>query len=264
MKTPSAASASAWAWTCAALWQWSAESPGSLALTHFYRSLEGPPTPEAMDAREYFPWCLQQLLAGKVVAVSSMEELPPEAARDREVCRQWGIKSNLTIPLSAGGGPLIGALGFNVMKEERQWPEALVKRLQLVAQIFANAITRKRSDQVLRESEERLSLATAAAGLGVWMWDVSRNEVWATENWRRMFGFSPDATIRYETVLSGFIRKTERRWSAPCGTRLEDQADYLGEYRVVLPDGTERWIAARGRLCADSESTHGKVAGRVG
>ena len=131
-----------------ALWQWSAESPGFLELTHLYRSLEGPPTPEPMDAQEYFPWCLQQLLAGKVVAVSSMEELPPEAARDKEVCRQLGIKSNLTIPLSAGGGPLIGALGFNDMKEERLWPEALVKRLQLVAQIFANAITRKRSDQV--------------------------------------------------------------------------------------------------------------------
>ena len=58
------------------LWQWSAESPGFLALTHLYRSLEGPPTPEPMDAQEYFPWCLEQLLAGKVVAVSSIEDLP--------------------------------------------------------------------------------------------------------------------------------------------------------------------------------------------
>ena len=85
-----------------ALWQWSAESPGFLALTHLYRSLEGPPTPEPMDAQEYFPWCLQQLLAGKVVAVSSMEELPPEAARDREICRHFGIKSNVDNPALGG------------------------------------------------------------------------------------------------------------------------------------------------------------------
>ena len=155
-----------------ALWQWSAESPGFLALTHLYRSLEGPPTPEPMDAQEYFPWCLQQLMAGKVVAVSSMEELPPEAARDREVCRQWGIKSNLTIPLSAGGGPLIGALGFNVMKEERLWPEALVKRLQLVAQIFANAITRNAPDQVLQR--ERGASEPGHRGGGPGRLDVGR------------------------------------------------------------------------------------------
>ena len=86
----------------AALWQWSAECPGSLALTHFYRSLEGPPTPEPMDAREYYPWCLQQLLAGKVVVVPSLEELPPEAARDREICRHFGIKSNVDNPALGG------------------------------------------------------------------------------------------------------------------------------------------------------------------
>jgi transcriptional regulator with GAF, ATPase, and Fis domain len=135
----------------AALWQWSAESPGFLALTHLYRSLQGPPTPEPMDAQEYFPWYLHQLLAGKVTSVSSIEDLPAEAVRDKEMCRHFGIRSALTIPLSVGRGPLIGALSFNDMKKERLWPEALVERLQTVAQIFANAIARKRSDQVLEE-----------------------------------------------------------------------------------------------------------------
>ena len=56
------------------------------------------------------------------------------------------------------------------MREERAWPEAIVKRLQLVAQIFANALARKRADHALRLSEERLSLAADSAGLasGVW------------------------------------------------------------------------------------------------
>ena len=230
------------------LWQWSAEPPGFLGLTHLYRSSQGPPTPEPMDAREYFPWCLEQLLAGKVIAVSSLKEMPPEASRDQDVYRHFGIKSTLVIPLSAGRGPLLGALGFNATRAERPWPEELVKRLQIVAQIFANAITRKRSDQVLQASEERLSLATAAAGAGVWMWDVSRNEVWATENWRRMFGFPPDAAIRYEAVI-GRIHPEDRRMVESAVRRaLEEHADYLGEYRVILPDGTERWIAARGRV----------------
>jgi hypothetical protein len=38
-------------------------------------------------------------MAGRFVAISSLEEMPVKAAHDREVCRQLGVKSNLTIPL---------------------------------------------------------------------------------------------------------------------------------------------------------------------
>ncbi len=117
-----------------------------------------------------------------------------------------------------------------------------------MAQIFANALIRKRSDLVLSEREERLSLATAAAGVGVWMWDVSRNEVWATEMWRRMFGFSTDAVIRYETVIERIHPRDREAVERAVRRAMEDQADYSAEYRLVLPDGTQRWIGGRGRM----------------
>ncbi len=244
-----------------ALWQWSDDSPGFLALTHLYRSFAGPQTPEPMDAREYFPWCLRQLLAGQVIAVSSIDELPPAAARDQEVWRHFGIKTTLTMPLSAGGGPLIGVLSFNDMREERHWPEALVKRLRLVAQIFANAITRKRSDQALQESEERLSMATAAAGLGVWMLDVGSNEVWATEHWRRMFGFPPDAILRYEAIIERIHPEDRDAVDRTVRGAVEGRSAFVVEYRVVLPDGTQRWIAARGRVRSGTGTTQARLLG---
>jgi GAF domain-containing protein len=89
-----------------------------------------------------------------MVALSSLKEFPAEAAVDREIWSQLGVKSNLSLPLSVGGEPPVGVLGLNILGTERAWPDALVKRLQLVAQIFANALARKRADQVLRESEE--------------------------------------------------------------------------------------------------------------
>ena len=75
----------------------------------------------------------------------------------------------MTIPLSVGGEPPIGALGFNTTRAERDWPDALVKRLQLVAQIFANALARKRADQALRESEERFRTVANTAPVLIWM-----------------------------------------------------------------------------------------------
>jgi signal transduction histidine kinase len=141
-----------------ALWQWPVDAPGLLTMTHIYRSQEGPPLPEPMDAQEYFPWLRQQLEAGKIIAVSSMVELPAEAARDVENFSYFGIKSCLAFPLSLGNGPPIGVLGFNTMREERTWPETIVKRLQLVTQIFTNALARERAERKLVKSEQRLRL----------------------------------------------------------------------------------------------------------
>ena len=135
-----------------ALWQWSSENPGSQALTHIYRRLPGPPVPPLMDAREHFPWCLEQLTAGRPVDLASVEDAPPEATRDLEVWRHYGVRSVLTLPLSAGGGRAIGSLGFNTLESERPWPEELVKRIRLVAEVFANAMERKHSEERLRAS----------------------------------------------------------------------------------------------------------------
>jgi PAS domain S-box-containing protein len=77
------------------------------------------------------------------------------------------VKSNLTLPLSAGSESSVGALGFNTTRAERDWPDALVHRLQLVAQVFASALARKRADQALQESEElnRVTFEQAAVGV---------------------------------------------------------------------------------------------------
>ncbi|MFY9705394.1 MAG: sigma 54-interacting transcriptional regulator, partial [Desulfobacterales bacterium] len=134
----------------AAIWQWSDEAPGSFTLTHLYRVQESPQLPEKIT-QEHFPWYMQQMLAGQIVGFSSLGELPAEAARDRESCRLFGVKSNLTLPLTVGGRLPVGILGLNTTRAERNWPDALLKRLQLIAQIFANALERKRMEGKLRE-----------------------------------------------------------------------------------------------------------------
>ena len=228
------------------LWQWSVETPAFLTLTHLYRPLGGPPAPERMDAHEYFPWCLQQLAAGKVITVST-EKAPAEAARDQEIWRHYGVKSALVFPLSAGGEPFIGVLGFNTVREERTWPEALVKRLQLLAQIFTNALARKRTDQILRESEARLSLATNAAGAGLWSMEIDTGRVWVSPKTRDLFHFAPDEDLNYESFLKVIHPGDREQVNQAVQQTLQSGERHLSDYRIVLPDGSIRWIAARGQ-----------------
>ena len=107
----------------------------------------------------------------------------------------------------------------------------------------------------LRESEERMTLAAEAAGFGVWMWSIPRNQVWGSERWLRLFGFAPDAAVSFEMVMQRIHPDDRERVEREVRRALEDRSDYTADYRVVLPDGTQRWVVARGRMHSD---THGK------
>jgi PAS domain S-box-containing protein len=106
-----------------------------------------------------------------------------------------------------------------------------------------------------------MTLAAEAAGFSVWVWTTAPNRVWGSERWLRMFGFAPGATVDFQQVLQR-IHPTDRE-TVECEVRhaLEDQTVYAGEFRVTLPDGAQRWLAARGRMDPD---TNGKPARMLG
>ena len=85
------------------------------------------------------------------------EDAPAEAVNERAYVIKTGMKSNLTIPLKAGG-IVLGVLSFGAFREFRAWPDELVQRLRTVGEIFANALARKRADQDVHAREESLRM----------------------------------------------------------------------------------------------------------
>ncbi len=175
----------------AVLWQWSGASADVVAPTHAIYVHESLRPNEPMR-QEHYPYYVRQMLAGRIVAVSSLDQLPAEAAADREHGRRRGIKSNLALPLSVGGEPPVGALGFNTLRAEREWPDALVKRLRLVAQVFANALARRRHELSLRESEARLKAGADLAGLAFYEVDFERGSAFFDRRFLEICGVPPD------------------------------------------------------------------------
>jgi formate hydrogenlyase transcriptional activator len=155
------------------VWQISEPYQSDDPLTHLYdyQEQEGVLIPDRVATRDSFPWTMEKILKGENIIFSRLEDLPSEAARDRESYGYYGTKSAVVIPLTAGG-VVLGQMGFATIREERDWPKMLVNRLQVIVRVFANAIARKRADQALRESEARLSLAAASAGAGLWILDL--------------------------------------------------------------------------------------------
>lgn len=231
----------------AAVWQWPPGNPTDLAMTHLYRPLGGPPVPEPMNGAEYFPWVLAQLQAGRTVKFTSLDELPPEAAHDRAVYEHFGVRSTLTLPLRAGGAPIHGCVGFNTTRREHAWPEDVAQRLRLVAEVFANALVRKRADRDLRDSEARLSLAADAAGVGLWTLDYDTGTYWATEQARAIFGYPPGSVVSHDLFESS-VHPEDLPMVRDAVARSARTGDTLAaEYRILRPDGELRWISSRGR-----------------
>ena len=55
------------------------------------------------------------------------------------------------------------------------------------------------SETELRETQERMELAANAAELGMWMWDIVRDEIWITDKGRALFGFGAVRKARLQS-----------------------------------------------------------------
>jgi formate hydrogenlyase transcriptional activator len=112
-----------------------------------YHSAEAEPAPESMW-KQHTPWYMEQLFRGKPVVINRIEELPPEAEKERQLCLVKGMKSVLSVPLVSGGKTL-GTCALVATRAERVWPKDLVQRYRLVADVFSNALKRKQLDEEL-------------------------------------------------------------------------------------------------------------------
>src|SRR6185503_20788409 len=93
--------------------------------------------------------------------------------------------------------------------------------------------------------EQRMSLAAESAQLVLWDWDLARDKVWIQD--QGLFGFPSNAPVDHGT-LAGSVHPDDVAVRATAIQRvLTNGGHYESEFRVILRDGSVRWIAARGR-----------------
>lgn len=131
----------------------------------------------------------------------------------------------------------------------------------LIIGLVTNAQAKKRADQVLRESQEGMTLAAEAAQFGVWVWSIASNRVWGSERWRSLFRFVPGQDVSFEEVIQRIHPDDRETVEREVRRAVANRSDYAGEFRALLPDGSQRWIASRGRVCPESNGTPARMMG---
>jgi len=113
---------------------------------------------------------------------------------------------------------------------------------------------RRRTEEALRDSEERLALAQKAARIGSWDWDIRTGALTWSDEIEPMFGFEPGQFGRtYEAFLRSVHAEDRPMVEAAVKKCIESESDYEIEHRIVLPDGSIRWISEKGNVIRDDD-----------
>ena len=73
-------------------------------------------------------------------------------------------------------------------------------------------------------------------------------QVWATDEIRELFGFSPHEELHFESFLGRIHPEDRERVQRTVQQAMQSGEELVIEYRVLRADGSVRWIASRGRL----------------
>jgi PAS domain S-box-containing protein len=128
---------------------------------------------------------------------------------------------------------------------------------------FRDVTLERRATAGMRESEERLRLALDAGELGTWDYDLSTGEgVWS-ERTCAILGYEP-GEVRTLAEWQDFIHAGDRaRVLAAFRLALEGEAEFDAEYRIVRPDGEERWVSSSGLIRRSSDGEPVRAIGIV-
>jgi PAS domain S-box-containing protein len=121
----------------------------------------------------------------------------------------------------------------------------IVRALQMSARL-------QQSEAELRQSEQRMKLAADAASVGVGEWDMRRDRIWASERALALFGIVPHVDLGFERFIEA-LHVDHRPAARDAAEALRAHGGTIEQrVRVVLPDGTNRWLLTRGSTETDA------------
>ena len=201
---------------------------------------------------------------GRTVSASDVEADPNLSPEQRSAYAALQILAYIGVPL-VKKGEFVAGLAVHT-NSSRAWTPDEVFLAEEVAERTWAAVERARVEGALRDSENRFRMAIEAAQLGTWDWDLIANNLIWDEGCKAMFGLPPEAQSSSEVFFAGLHPDDRERieQSLQWAWNPASNGKYNVEHRTVgIPDGVERWIAARGQAYFDATGNPQRFVGTV-
>ena len=123
---------------------------------------------------------------------------------------------------------------------------------------------RKRSEEVLRESETSLENAQRIARMGNWEWNIGKNELYWSDQIYRIFGLIPqEFGATYEAFLNAVHPDDRELVKKSVNDAVYEKMPYDIDHRILLPDGSERVVHEQAEVFFDDAGRAIKMIGTV-
>jgi len=132
----------------------------------------------------------------------------------------------------------------SVMRDEAERPTRMVG-------LFGSRTARRRAERALRKSAQRIALAATAGDLGFWHHNLKTRRRWMSDQALRIFGLEPGTKFGDGSFLDRFHPEDRERARAARDAMLTTGTPIDDELRIVLDDGTVRWVHVTAHVVRD-------------
>ena len=112
----------------------------------------------------------------------------------------------------------------------------------------------KQTEKALRSSEERLTLASQAADIGTFEWNIQTNTAYWTKEQEALYGLPPGGFRGSYAHWKELVHPADRsRVKHQILQAVKAAKEFNTEYRVIWPDGSLHWLKGKGRVFSDQK-----------
>ena len=120
---------------------------------------------------------------------------------------------------------------------------------------------RRKAEETLRESEERLRMALAAGRMGTWRWNLRSGQQQWDDSIFRLLGLEPQPSASFDLLRSAVLPEDLDKVDVDVDNLPLDDNFIDSEYRVRWPDGETHWIASHALMRYDRHGQPFEVIG---
>lgn len=194
---------------------------------------------------EVFPWWFDQILNGKDIVLSDIEQIPNEAINEKELLNYQKIVSLIVIPLFSNGKPY-GFIGLDSVFRQRDWTILERENLRTLADILLISLEKRETHEKMLQSEQQFRVLHNNMPLGYLHKRVIRDK----ENNPIDFEYV-DANKAVEQLLGfskeNIIEKNYYQFIAPLLTE-DIYPELLAVLQSKAPIIKEKYTNLQGRL----------------